>query len=110
MKTVSVLWMIFMHWRQLQPVLEKIMDAAGSDKVQVALQAIGEFFTKTVPPAPTADSIGNISVTPERERRWRLGRVIDRLRVAGTMTESEVRMACTAHKITPCEMEGQQWT
>ena len=109
---VSVLWMCLRHsptalyyLPTVLPVILKFREAFGSDKVQEAFKALGEFVSKIAPPAPTADSTGTIPANTERERRWRFTRFMNRTRLAGDITDNEVRNICAAHLIKPYESE-----
>ena len=82
-------------------LIVKIRAAFGSDKVQEALKAIGEFIDKMAPPAPTTDSIDNTPVNPEKEKRRRFTRFINRTRLAGQVPENEVRNICAKNLIQP---------
>jgi hypothetical protein len=100
-------------------LIHKIRAAFGNEKVQEAIKALGEFIDKIAPPAPpapTAESAGKEStggrgqqhspVNPEKEKRRRLFRFGNRLKVAGMITDNEVQEYCAQHHIQPID---QQW-
>ena len=124
MKIVSTIWLIarsspkaayyislaLRYLPSALSLLTKIRAVFGSESVQDVVRAWGEFIDKDAPPAPTTESTGTLPADLKREQRRRFFRFMDRTKVAGCMTDGEVRIACTAHKITPCEMEMKQWT
>jgi hypothetical protein len=87
-------------------LINKIRSAFGSDKVQEALKAFNEFLDKICPPVPSADTTGTTPVIPEKEKRRRLFRFGNRLKVAGTITDIEAQEFCAQHNIQPVD---NQW-
>ena len=104
-KAVSYVSLILYYLPSVLALFTKIRAVFGSESVQEVIKAWGELIDKVAPPAPTADSTGTIPADLKREQRRRFFRFMDRTKVAGTMTDGEVQVACTALKITPCEME-----
>jgi len=82
-------------------LIGRIREAFGSDKVQEAIKALNEFIDKIAPPAPTADSTGNIPANPEREKRRRFFRFMNRTRLAGRISDGEVWVICERNRIQP---------
>jgi len=83
-------------------LIGKIRAAFGSDKVQEAVKALNEFLDKIAPPAPSVDTTPAI---PEKEKRRRLFRFGNRLKVAGAITDNEAQEFCAQHNI---ELENYQ--
>ena len=91
--------------------INKIRAAFGNDKVQEAVKALNEFLDKIAPPVPTTDSIDtkptggrgqqHSPANPEREKRRRLFRFGNRLKIAGTITDNEAQEFCAQHNIEP---------
>jgi len=82
-------------------LIVKIRAAFGSDKVQEALKAIGVLIDKIAPPVPTADSTGSTPTNPEREKRRRFTRFMNRTRLAGQVPDNEVQNICAKNLIQP---------
>jgi len=82
-------------------LIGKIRAAFGSEAVQVAIKAFGEYIDRIAPPAPTADSTGNTPANPGREKRRRFIRFMNRTRLAGQIPENEVRNICAKNLIQP---------
>jgi len=97
-------------------LINKIRAAFGNDKVQEAVKALNEFLDKIAPPVPTTDSTGtkptggrgqqHSPANPEREKRQRLFRFGNRLKIAGAITDNEMREYCVQHHIPSID---QQW-
>jgi hypothetical protein len=117
MKTTAILTIIISVLRNAPAVLaalpsalaliNKIRAAFGSDKVQEALKALGEFLDKTAPPAPATDSAGSKPACIEEEKRRRWFRFRNRTTVAGTITDNDAWEFCAKHHIQSVE---NQWT
>ena len=88
-------------------LIGKIRTAFGSDKVQEALKAFGEFIDRIAPPTPTAGSIDSTPAKPEREKRRRFTRFMNRTRLAGQVPENEVQNICAKNLIQPY-IEGRE--
>ena len=124
MKVLSTIWLIarsspkaayyvslaLYYLPSVLTLFTKIREVFGSDSVQEVIKAWGEFIDKVAPPAPTMDSTGTIPADLKRERQRRLFRYLDRTKVAGTMTDGEVQIACTSLNITSCQKESKLWT
>ena len=82
-------------------LIVKIRAAFGSEAVQAAIKAFGEYIDRIAPPAPTADSAENIPANPEKEKRRRFTRFMNRTRLAGQIPENEVRNICAKNLIQP---------
>ena len=81
-------------------LIGRIREAFGSDKVQEAIKAFNEFIDKIAPPTPTADSTGSIPANPEKEKRRRFFRLMNRTRVAGRISDREVAVICERNLIS----------
>ena len=79
-------------------LINKIRAAFGNDKVQEAVKALNEFLDKIAPPSPSVDSIPAI---PEKEKRRRLFRFGNRLKIAGTISDNEAQEFCAQHNLEP---------
>ena len=124
MKTLSTIWLIIrsspkaMYYVSLAlyylptilPLVAKLREAFGSEQVQAVFKAWSEFIDRVAPPAPTADSAGEIPANREREKRWRFTRFMNRTRIAGQITDNEVQNICDAKHIKPYNAEVTQWT
>ena len=82
-------------------LIGKVREAFGSDKVQEAIKAFNEFIDKISPPAPTADSTGSIPANPEKEKRRRFFRFMNRTRMASRISDREVAVICERNLIQP---------
>jgi len=82
-------------------LISKIRAAFGSDKVQEAIKAFNEFIDKIAPPVPTTDSTGSIPANPEKEKRRRFFRFMNRTRMASRISDREVAVICERNLIQP---------
>ena len=84
-------------------LINKIREAFGSDKVQEAIKAFGEFIDKISPPSETADSRRQTAeeVNPKHEKRRRFFRFMSRTRMAGRISDREVAVICERNLIQP---------
>jgi len=105
---LSVLWMIMRNtptvirtFPALIALLWKLREAFGSEAVQAAIKAFGEYIDRIAPPAPTADSAGSVPANLKREKRIRLIRFMNRIQLAGQIPENEVRELCAQNLIRP---------
>jgi len=87
-------------------LLHKIRAVFGSEHMKEAVKAVNEFIDKIAPPIPTPDKTGNTPPNPEKEKRRRLFRFGNRLKLAGMITDSEVQEYCAQHSIPSVD---QQW-
>ena len=84
-------------------LIRKIRAAFGSDKVQEAIKAFNEFIDKIAPPSETADSRRQTTeeINPEKEKRRRFFRFMNRTRMAGRISDREVAVICERNLIQP---------
>ena len=108
MKTLSTLWTLLRNSPRLFALVVQIVNLFGSDEFKEVLEALGNFFRKIAPPAPTADGTGTIPANPEPEKRKRLWRLRSRLNIAGRITDMQVQDICTAHQINLNDKETMQ--
>jgi len=97
---IQNLSMLFAALPTALALIGKVREAFGSDKVQEAIKAFGEFIDKIAPPTPTADSTGSIPANPEKEKRRRFFRFMNRTRMAGHISDREVAVICERNLIS----------
>jgi len=105
MITLSKLWTLFRHSPRILAILSLMIESFGSDEFKEVLEALGNFFRKIAPPAPTTDSTGTTPVNPEPEKRKWFLRLRRRLNIAGRITDMQEQDICTAYQINPNEKE-----
>lgn len=95
MKSVATLWTIIRYLPAVYTLIGKIREALGDEKVQDAIGAFVKLVESVSPPAPSVDSAGENPHTPPAEKRKRLFRLKDRLKLASGITDKEVdEFAC----------------
>ena len=94
MKTITTILSVIRYLPAVIAFIGKLREAFGSEKVQEAIQALNDFIGKIAPPAPTTDSTGTISANTEKEKQRRFGRLINRTRLAGRVTDREIQTIC----------------
>jgi hypothetical protein len=87
-----------------------VIELFGSKQFQEVLIALGVFFGKIAPPAPTADSAGTIPANNEQEKQRRFFRLRNRLDVAGIMTDREAINIAEIHRLPTYSTEPSYWT
>ena len=109
MRITSTITVIRYLWAALAAVptalalIGKIRAAFGNEQVKEVIKAFGEFIDKIALPAPTAKEptgergTQHAPAIPEQEKRRRLFRFWNRIKVAESLTDAEAHELCARH-------------